>query len=650
MTEKEAIMTLPQVGHPLHTVYAIFETLGALDDYRAFSYLVRIEETLPESINVQARILGRYRGPHLSRQIVKAERKRSSGKAPHYRGIGRIRRHVLSRFKFSPSYHWFSNIDSNLYSSLRWMMAWNKPNSRAVIFAHSLDRGLKLVELIFLFANEVPAGIVLVLLDSSDWDPLKLATLRHWGVTVLLDGSEAVPSQPDTPFPLQALEFDSLVEKPLLAKKCASADWADLLKNSQLTTRNPEKVLFFRPDWMKCGSATTFAKLSKLFQARGSILIDVALQPYAVFCGRADIAEKIAEVEETLSPAFHINLRRAFLPVSLLVMIFFTIIRRPKTVAGYMPIFYQQCVVPRGLKRLISSARIDYLYVNHYFTLPLAKGLKPNVPVFLDTHDIQSLNYVSHDYHQNARMRAAPFTECLKEDLAIVDVADRVTMVSREEIELVKKYRPSGDFFYYIPVPDSVPKPVSNAPCRSPVLQALIVASRNPANERSLAWFLKRVWPKIKSLPYQLTIIGNINRSFEDYSHPNVKFAGLVDDLQAEYQRANLILLPITNGGGIAIKSLEAIQTELPIVCTPHAMRGLPLMVQQALPGSLTDIDMVNDLTELACNPSALAARRDRVIEAHCVLTSMNFDVQMNQELDLMCSRARSQNRSPIKP
>ena len=648
--DKEASVTLPQVDYPLHTVYAIFETLGTLDDYRAFSYLMRIEETLPEFINVHARILGRYRGPRLSRQIVKAKRKRSSGKAPHYRGIGRIRRHVLSRFKFSPSYHWFSNIDSNLYSSLRWMMAWNKPNSRAVIFAHSLDRGLKLVELIFLFASEVPAGIVLVLLDSSDWDPNKLAALRYWGVTVLLDGSEAVPSQFDTQVPLPALEFDSLVEKPLLAKKCASADWADLLKNTQLSIRNPEKVLFFRPDWMKCGSATTFAKLTKLFQARGSILIDVALQPYAVFCDRSDIADKIAEVEESLSPAFHVNLRRTFFPVAILVTIFLTILRRPRTVAGYMPIFYQQCVVPRALKRLISSARIDYLYVNHYFTLPLAKGLKPNVPIFLDTHDIQSLNYVSHDYHRRARMRAAPFTECLKEELAIVDVADRVTMVSREEIDLVKQYRPKSDYFYYIPVPDSIPQPVGNTLIRAGVLQALIVASRNPANERSLAWFLKRVWPKINSQPYELTIIGNINRSFEDYSHPKVKFAGLVDDLQTAYQQANLIVLPITNGGGIAIKSLEAIQTELPIVCTPHAMRGLPLMVQQALPGSLTDIDMVNDLTELASNPSALAARRDRVIEAHHVLTSMNFDVQMNRELDLMCSQARSRSRSPMVP
>jgi hypothetical protein len=639
MPAKNDSINPPQVEQDLQTVYAIYETLGVPDDYRAFSYLVRIEETLPDPINVYARILGRYRGPRLRRQVVKAKRQRSNGEAPHYRGIGRIRRHVLSRFKLSPSYHWFSNIDANLYSSARWMRAWTKPDSQAIVFAHGLDRGLKLVELIFLFASEVPAGIVLVLLDPGDWDSGKLATLHRWGVTVLLDGSEVVPSQSDVAISLPAFDFDSLVEKPLLAKKCPSADWVDILRTCRLKTRSPEKVLFFRPDWMKCGSATTFAKLSRLFQARGSILIDVALQPHNVFCGRSEIADKLAEVDEDLSPAFHINLRRSFLPASLLQTIFLMILRRPKTMAGYMPIFYQQCMAPRALKRLLADARIDYLYVNHYFTLPLAKSLKPHVPIFLDTHDVQSLNYISHDYHRRARMRAAPFTECLKEELTFVDMADRVTMVSREEIELVKHYRPKCDYLYYIPVPDSVARPITATTDHSGIIHALIVASRNPANEQSLAWFLKRVWPKVESLPYHLTIIGNIDRSFKEYSHLKVTFAGMVDDLQAAYQQAGLIVLPITNGGGIAIKSLEALQTELPIVCTPHAMRGLPLRVQQLLPGSLTDHDMVNDLTYLACSPAALAARRDQVREAHQVLTSMNFDVQMNRDLDLMRSR-----------
>lgn len=628
-----------------HSVYAIYETEGASDDYRAFSFLKRIEETLPAPVNVVARILGRYRGPSLRNQVVKAKGQKKSGKSPHQRGLGRIRRHVLSRFKFSPSFHWFSNIDANLYTSLLWMRSWNQRDSKAVVFAHNLERGLKLVELVFLFATEIPSGIVLVILGSSNLDPGKLATLRGWGVTVLLDGSEPLPIPVKGVEPLPAYEFDSLVERPLLAKKCPSADWSEILGNSGLSVRNPEKVLFFRPDWMKCGSATTFAKLSKLYQKRGAILIDVALQPHKMFCDRSDIAVKLAEVDEDLGPAFHLNLRRSALPVSLAKMIFYMLRERPRTIAGYMPIFYRQCTVPRAVQRLISKARIDYLYVNHYFTLPLAKGMRPDVPVFLDTHDIQSLNFVSHDYHQRISMRAAPFTECLKEELAIVDVADRVTMVSREEIDLVRQYRPKREHFYYIPIPEIFSASQASAPPPRPgqsPLNALIVASRNPANERSLAWFLKVVWPRVAPMAIQLTIVGTINRSFETYSHPKVSFAGLVEDLEAAYRHADLIILPITNGGGIAIKTLEAIQAELPIVCTPHAMRGLPLDVQQALPGSLTDVDMVNDLTQLVSSRQALETRAAQVRLAHQSLISMNFDAQMNQELDWICARGRT--------
>jgi hypothetical protein len=651
----EAIKDIPLISSAqtvkvLQTVYAIYETAGLSDDYRAFSYLKRIEETLPEPINVFARILGHYRGPRLRSHIVKAKGQKRSDKSPHQRGLGRIRRHVLSRFNFSPSFHWFSNIDANLYSALRWIRSWNQRDSRAVIFAHSLERGLKLVELVFLYAREVPSGIVLVVLGTAKLDSVKIDTLKHWGVTVLLDGSEAVPAPMKGNESLSAYEFDSLMERPLLAKKCPSADWSEILANSQLFIRNPEKVIFVRPDWMKCGSATTFAKLSKLYQKRGAIVIDIALQPHRVFCDRSDIAIKLGEVEEDLSPAFHLNLRRSSLPVSAAKILFYWLLKRPRTIAGYMPIFYMQCTVPRAVRSLLSTARIDYLYVNHYFTLPFAKSIRPDSPVFLDTHDIQSLNYVSHDYHQRISMRAAPFTACLREELSIVDMADRVTMVSREEIDLVRQYRPNHEYFYYIPVPETFSEQKHiNAQQRQDrpkhgkaILNALIVASRNPANERSLAWFLKVVWPRVAELPYHLTIVGNISLSFEDYSHPKVTFAGLVEDLQAAYQQADLIILPITNGGGIAIKTLEAIQAELPIVCTPHAMRGLPVEVQSALPGCLTDIDMVSDLTQLASSPEAMEARTKQVRLAHQSLTSMNFDGQMNQELDWICARGRS--------
>jgi hypothetical protein len=629
--------------HSFNAVYTIYETSGGNDDYRAFSYMHRFEETLPESIKLAGRILGTYRGPRLNKQSRRVREGRRRKKDLHYFGMGRIRRYTLKRFGFLPSYHWFSDIDANLYSAIRWISTWKEQQSKAVIFAQDLERGLKLVELIFLYSTQIPNGIILVLLDSSRIDPRKLEKLNIWGVTVLWDASagSALPSINNYKF--STYEFNSLEEMPLLPKGYASIDWLEILTSANLKVQNPEKVLFIRPDWMKCGSATTFAKLTHLFQSRGSILIDIALQPYQVFCDRTIIAEKLAEVKTDLSPSFHINLRRSFLPSVFLRTVMHLLMRRSRTVAGYMAFFYRQCSTPRKVRSILHQARIDYLYVNHYFTLPMAQAICPNRPVYLDTHDIQSLNFVSHDYHAKIRRRASPFTECLKEELAVIDKADRVTMVSRDEIKLVKQYRPDHDFFYYIPLPDvkQIKTPSLSPRNNSKPLQALIVASRNPANERSLKWFLNAIWPKVMDLPFHLMIAGNINISFPDQSFEGVTFTGMVDDLQSMYHSSDLIILPITNGGGIAIKTLEALQAELPISCTRHAMRGLPLEVQQVLPGCLTDQDLIDDLHHVASSADALMKRKIQVKLAHKRLLEMNFDAQMHRELDWMCTFSR---------
>jgi hypothetical protein len=70
-------------------------------------------------------------------------------------------------------------------------------------------------------------------------------------------------------------------------------------------------------------------------------------------------------------------------------------------------------------------------------------------------------------------------------------------------------------------------------------------------------------------------------------------------------------------------------------------MRGLPLDVQQALPGSITDNDFIEDLIHLSTDSKALTLRKEQVELAHQRLVDMNFDAQMNRELDWICSRAR---------
>ncbi|HEV2843850.1 MAG TPA: glycosyltransferase family 4 protein [Thermoanaerobaculia bacterium] len=55
----------------------------------------------------------------------------------------------------------------------------------------------------------------------------------------------------------------------------------------------------------------------------------------------------------------------------------------------------------------------------------------------------------------------------------------------------------------------------------------------------------------------------------------NVEIPGFVDDLPAEYRRAAVVIAPITSGGGIKIKVVEALAMGRFLVTTPKAMEGI---------------------------------------------------------------------------
>jgi glycosyltransferase involved in cell wall biosynthesis len=74
----------------------------------------------------------------------------------------------------------------------------------------------------------------------------------------------------------------------------------------------------------------------------------------------------------------------------------------------------------------------------------------------------------------------------------------------------------------------------------------------------------------------QLEICGDINTLIKDPRLPGVRFRGIVGDLSPHYQQCDVVLLPVIMGGGVAVKTLEALLHERAVVATRHALRGLP--------------------------------------------------------------------------
>jgi hypothetical protein len=103
------------------------------------------------------------------------------------------------------------------------------------------------------------------------------------------------------------------------------------------------------------------------------------------------------------------------------------------------------------------------------------------------------------------------------------------------------------------------------------------------ANEEALQWFLQEVYPH---LPDRISIhVAGKGAEWLTGKYPNIHYRGFVPDAQEFMAQAKVVAIPTLSGGGIQIKTLDAIASGSTIVATPVAMRGIseyPKTVQVA--------------------------------------------------------------------
>jgi glycosyltransferase involved in cell wall biosynthesis len=90
-------------------------------------------------------------------------------------------------------------------------------------------------------------------------------------------------------------------------------------------------------------------------------------------------------------------------------------------------------------------------------------------------------------------------------------------------------------------------------------------------NQEGLAYLVDEVMPLVwRELPE--AILNVVGRGVETPpADPRVHVLGFVDDLDAEYARADAVAVPLLSGGGSPLKFIEALARGLPVVATSHA-------------------------------------------------------------------------------
>lgn len=603
------------------------------DSYRVFSYASNLRRQLGSNVRCHILLLGQYKGPRLRFHNTRIDEWVPRG-AIKGGGIGRMKNKARGFLGLNESKWWYSSLDNKAETVLETIITHLQARD-LVVLTGDADLALFAVRAAAVLGAPGQNRVCVALARLQTACATERRQMTELGARVVFDGTDY--ESPTGHLMPTALVFnlDDPDETPLRPKKAPNVDWRYQLAASKMSERKPEVVLFVRPDWIRCGSATTFQTLHRHFAARRAIVVDVALQIYERD-NKVLRTEKLNAVQVDLAPWFHLNLQRSRAHGRFITAAMKGII--PRTIASLLPLLYLSCHVGGKAKRWLKAIPFDYCYANHYFTLLAARDIRPNLSVLLDTHDMQSLNFVEHPYMMPLTGRKSRFSACFKDEMRIVSSADVVTMVSEEERQFMLSAAPQLRSFLYIPVPVAPPNRAFEATLNRgrQGVRLLLVASHNPANELSLRWFLESVWPLVRELGVQLDIVGSIVRAFANEDLEQVEFHGVVPDLAEYYQTADVVVLPVTNGGGIAIKTLEALQWGNAVVATSHALRGLPEDVRACLPEAPDEASFVGDLRQLIQSEERRDERRNAVDRANERLLKHDFDAVLHGYLTRM--------------
>ena len=207
---------------------------------------------------------------------------------------------------------------------------------------------------------------------------------------------------------------------------------------------------------------------------------------------------------------------------------------------------------------------LEYIYLSY-----LKDAIPNSCTAVLDTHDImcfREYRFYEHgfDHHINIS---------LAEEKRILEQFDAVVAIQKEERKLLQKIIPQTPVLLCPHVVNAEINKASNYSIKT----IGFIGGSSLANRVGLEWFLNQVWSVIKPYNLELLIFGSIGEEFEEYCQQDSLVKNMGKNMtQVEiYSQIDCAINPIFVGGGLKIKTLEAIAYGKPIVSTKEGAVGI---------------------------------------------------------------------------
>ncbi|MDM0067674.1 glycosyltransferase [Variovorax sp. J31P207] len=243
------------------------------------------------------------------------------------------------------------------------------------------------------------------------------------------------------------------------------------------------------------------------------------------------------------------------------------ITRRDSDLLGIMRTFCPDVLVEL-LRKLDAAYRPDVLLAEYVFMTRSFAVLNPELPKIVDTHDVLST-------------KASKVGQFGISDGLSLSQEEEAKLLNRANIVIGIQPQETLDLARMTSHPKvinaGVDFPVDRA-FRAPSAPSvvLLVASNNAMNAKGLRDFLRFSWPLIRRrVPEaEFRVVGDVGRSV-GIVPDGVHILGRLDDLEAAYTEAGVVINPMVAGTGLKIKTVEALSFLRPLVTFPAGVDGV---------------------------------------------------------------------------
>lgn len=243
---------------------------------------------------------------------------------------------------------------------------------------------------------------------------------------------------------------------------------------------------------------------------------------------------------------------------------------------GYPPYLNKKAVT--RIIETIQEKDISIVYIDNSISGQLVKRIKEkytDITIIAFFHDIEIVKMREDKDVSFLRKMILPIF--YRNERLTVEFADRTIVLNeRDKKQYEKEYQKAPDAIVPISIPEILNLPFNVKHKENERLQLLFVGVEYGPNLSGVRWFLNNVLPDI-TCDFVFNIVGynmeKYRKEFEECSD-KVHVIGTVESLREWYVNADLIVAPIFEGGGMKVKTAEALSYGKHFVGCTESLEG----------------------------------------------------------------------------